>query len=41
LVGYPNLYNRVKVGLKKQPFSEGEALIDGEVYIMIEKTMLK
>jgi hypothetical protein len=40
MVGVPKLYKREKVKLKKLPHSEGDALIDGEVYILIDKTLL-
>jgi hypothetical protein len=38
-IGYPKMYNRAQVQLKKQPYNEGDPLIDGEVYIMIDKTL--
>ena len=39
-IGYPKMYNRVKVQLKKLPFTDGDTLIEGEVYIMIDKQLL-
>ena len=39
-IGYPKLYSRPKIQVKQLPFTDGDALLDGEVYIMIDKTML-
>jgi hypothetical protein len=40
IVGCPGLYKREKFKLKRLPYSEGDALIDGEVYILTDKTLL-
>ncbi len=40
-IGCPQLYKREKVKLKRLPYSEGDALIEGEVYILTEKTLLE
>ena len=39
-IGYPKMYNRVKIQLKRLPFNEGDLLVDGEVYIMIDKALI-
>lgn len=40
-IGVPKMYKRDKVKIKKLPFNEGDPLIDGEVYVMIDKALLK
>jgi hypothetical protein len=40
-IGLGTLYKREKVKLKRLPFSEGDALVDGEVYILVEKALLE
>lgn len=40
IIGYPQMYKREKFKLKRLPYSEGDALVDGEVYILIEKQLL-
>jgi hypothetical protein len=38
-IGYPQIYNKISVQLKKLPYKEGDELISGEVYIMVEKSL--
>ena len=35
------MYDRKKVSLKKLPYNEGDALVEGQVYIMIEQLLLE
>lgn len=39
-IGYPELYKREKFKLKRLPYNEGDPLVDGEVYILTDKTLL-
>ena len=41
LIGVPKMYNRIKIKMKKLPYNEGDPLIDGETYEMIDKAQLK
>ena len=38
-IGYPQIYNKISIQLKKLPFKEGDELLSGEVYIMVEKSL--
>jgi hypothetical protein len=40
-IGVPKMYKREKVRMKRLPYNDGDALIDGETYIMIDKALLK
>jgi hypothetical protein len=40
-IGYPKLYDRKKVNLKKLPFNEGDELIPGQAYILIDTILLE
>ena len=40
-IGVPKLYKREKVKFKRLPFNDGDVMIEGEVYIVIEKGLLK
>ena len=40
-IGYPKMYDRKKVSLKRLPFNEGDEMIQGQVYVMIDKLLLE
>lgn len=39
-IGYPVLYNKLTVSLKRLPHSEGQPLIEGLVYVIVDKNLL-
>ncbi len=39
-IGCPDFYKREKVELKRLPYKDGDPLIQGEVYILTEKTLI-
>ena len=39
-IGYPLLYKKLTVQLKKLPFSDGQTLMEGITYVIVDKTLL-
>ena len=39
-IGYPKMYSRTKIQMKRLPYKEGDELVEGETYIYIDKNFL-
>lgn len=40
-IGYPKMYDRKRVNMKRLPYTEGDELVPGQVYVMIDKLLLE